>query len=203
MSDLDDALVDIRALKHQIARATEFRGYGPAAVGATAGLALLTAALQAWLVPDPLADILGYVGLWSGAALASLLLVGVEAVRRARRVHVGLADDMIRAAAEQFAPAVVAGGLLTLVIVEWVPSAWWLLPGLWQILFSLGVFASCRSLPAPSVLVGVWYLVAGLTLVARGPEAALSPWSMGLVFAVGQSLGALMLHRHGAHHGEA
>ena len=43
MSDLDKALADIFAIRSQIAAGTAFRGYGPAAVAATGGLALLTA----------------------------------------------------------------------------------------------------------------------------------------------------------------
>ena len=37
-----------------------------------------------------------------------------------------------------------------------------LLPGLWQVFFSLGVFASCRLLPKAVALIGVFHLVAGL-----------------------------------------
>ena len=35
-----------------------------------------------------------------------------------------------------------AGALITFVLVRSVPSATWMLPGLWQIIFSLGVFSS-------------------------------------------------------------
>ncbi len=40
MSDLDKALADIFAIRSQIAAGTAFRGYGPAAVAVTGGLAL-------------------------------------------------------------------------------------------------------------------------------------------------------------------
>ena len=42
----------------------------------------------------------------------------------------------------------------------------WMLPGLWQIVFSLGFLASCRVLPRPMFAVGVWYLAAGLVSLA-------------------------------------
>ena len=44
-----------------------------------------------------------------------------------------------------------------------------MLPGLWQILFSLGVFASCRLLPRATFGVAVFYLVAGLATPGPGP----------------------------------
>ena len=53
MSDLDKALADIFAIRSQIAAGTAFRGYGPAAVAATGGLALLTAILQFLWLDDP------------------------------------------------------------------------------------------------------------------------------------------------------
>ena len=40
MRDLDKALADIFAIRSQIAAGTAFRGYGPATVAATGGLAL-------------------------------------------------------------------------------------------------------------------------------------------------------------------
>ena len=56
MKDLERALADITAIRSQLARGTEFRGYGPATVAATGLLALLAAALQAILLPDPAAN---------------------------------------------------------------------------------------------------------------------------------------------------
>ena len=68
---------------------------------------------------------------------------------RTRRMHSGMADEMIRMAVEQFLPSAGAGALMTLVLVRFVPAAVWMLPGLWQVIFSLGVFSSCRFLPRP------------------------------------------------------
>jgi hypothetical protein len=69
-----------------------------------------------------------------------------------------------------------------------------MLPGLWEIIFSLGIFASCRFLPRPMFAVGLWYLVSGLACLAleSGPQT-LSPWSMGVPFGVGQLLVAAVL----------
>ena len=69
-----------------------------------------------------------------------------------------------------------------------------MLPGLWELIFSLGVFASCRFLPRQMFAVGVWYLAAGLFCLAAGSSTqALSPWSMGVPFGVGQLLVAGVL----------
>ena len=75
------------------------------------------------------------------------------------------------------------------------PESAWLLPGLWQVFFSQGVFASCRLLPRPAFAVGVFYLAAGIAtlLFARG-AFALSPWAMALPFGLGQLLAAAVLY---------
>jgi hypothetical protein len=70
-----------------------------------------------------------------------------------------------------------------------------MLPGLWAICFSLGVFASCRLLPRPVFWVGVHYLVSGTIVLAIGNGTyALSPWLMAGTFGVGQLLAAGILY---------
>jgi hypothetical protein len=194
MTDLHKALSDISAIRGQIARGAEFRGYGPATVSATGVLAALAAAAQGYWLKDPASEIAGYFSIWVATAALSLFIISVETITRARRLHSGFARQMVHAAAEQFLPAIVAGLLLTVVLLRYAPQSLWLLPGLWQIVFSLGVFASCRFLPRPMFAVGVWYLSAGLMCLALGNGPwAFSPWAMGVPFGVGQLLVAAVL----------
>jgi hypothetical protein len=203
MNDLDKALADITAIRSQMARGAEFQGYGPITVAATGVLALAAAGIQALWLPDPQANVFGYLTLWVTIAAASISLIGVEMVARSRRIHSGLADEMIHAATEQFVPAGIAGALLTVVLLRVAPQNLWMLPGLWQIIFSLGFFASCRSLPRPMRAVGVWYLAAGLASLAFANGAqAFSPWAMALPFGLGQFLMAGILYRSGANNAE-
>jgi hypothetical protein len=196
MVDLDKALADITAIRSQMALGTEFRGYGPATVAATGALALLAGAVQAQFVPDPAANMPGFLALWVATAFISVVLIGIEMVARSRRIHSGLADEMIHAATAQLIPSGVAGALLTVVLYRFAPQTLWMLPGLWQILFGLGLFASCRCLPRPMFAGGVWYLGAGLASLAFANEAyALSPWGTALPFAIGQFLFAAVLYR--------
>jgi hypothetical protein len=196
MRDLDRALADIVAIRMQIARDTAFRGLGAATLAATGALALVVAAGQALVLDDPTGQPVAFFGLWIATAIAACALIGFEAVRRSRRVHSGLADAMVFNAIEGFLPAGGAGLCLGLVFVRFVPEGLWMLPGLWQVLVGLGLFASARILPRPVQLVGAWYLLAGLTVLALASEGRhLSPWLMGLPFAVGQGLLAIIVHR--------
>jgi hypothetical protein len=193
MNDLYKALGDISSIRRQMARSTEFRGYGPATLAATAGFAILAAGMQGFWVPDPVNHIQAYLGIWISTAILSAALTGAQMYTRSRRIHSGLSDEMIRMAVEQFLPAVGAGLLLTIVLLQYVPASSWMLPGMWQIIFSLGVFSSCRFLPKAMIAAGIWYLLTGLACVAWGGDRALSPWAMGLPFGVGQSLVAMIL----------
>ena len=194
MSDYDRALAQISALRSQMARATEFRGYGPATFTVTGALAVLAGLAQSRWLPAAASHTTQWLALWIVVAAISATIIGVEMVGRSRRLHSHLADDMIRAAVEQFLPCAVAGGALTVVLSMFTPQSLWMLPGLWQILFGLGVFASCRFLPRAMAMVGFWYLGAGLLCLAFGGGAqAFAPWAMGAPFGVGQVLVAAVL----------
>lgn len=195
MRDLDKALADIIAIRSQIAAGTAFRGYGPAAIAATGGVALLTAFMQYLWLDDPTGHPLAFLLGWTLAAVVSALIIWFEMQARSRRHHSGLADIMIHQAVEQFLPSGIAGLLLAVVLWKFAPETLWTLPGLWQLLVSLGVFASVRSLPRSVALAGAWYFVAGfVVLVLASQNHALSPWMMGLPFAIGQGLMATILY---------
>ena len=193
MNDLYKALGDISSIRKQVASTTEFRGYGPATLAATGVFALLAATVQQRFVPDPVTNLAAYLAIWITTAVVCCALTGVTMYTRSRRIHSALSDEMIRMAVEQFLPSLGAGLLLTIVVSSYVPQVAWMLPGMWQILFSLGVFSSCRFLPRPIIAAGIWYLLTGLACIAMGGHQALSPWAMGSPYAAGQFLTATIL----------
>ena len=188
MSELHKALGDISNIRKQVALTTQFRGYGPATLAATGLLALLAAATQSALAPEPADQMATYLRIWLVTAVLGAALTGTQMYTRSRRMHSGLSDEMIRIAVEQFLPAAGAGFLITLVLTRYATSELWMLPGLWQVIFSLGIFSSCRFLPRPMIAAGAWYLLTGLVCLALGDERALAPWTMGVAFGVGQML---------------
>jgi hypothetical protein len=188
MTDLNQALVDIRSIRRQVAQTTEFRGYGPLTLSATAVLALLAGVVQSRWLPQPANDPAQYVALWLTTALLCAALIASQMIGRAKRLHSGMADEMIRMAVAQFLPAGIAGAILPFVLLRVTDDVFWLLPGLWQIIFGLGVFASCRCLPRPMLLVGAWFLLTGLACVALGDDRALAPAIMSGAYAIGMTL---------------
>lgn len=192
---LDKALDQISEIRQQMAQAQVFRGYRSATTATSAVVALAAAGAQSAWVPQPLQRLDAYLLLWLVAAGLSIIVVGVEMTFRCRRSGSSLQRQATLLAVDQFVPCLVAGALVTYAVAEFARDAAWMLPGLWAVLFSLGVFASRRFLPRGISLVGAYYLLAGLCCLALGRGAnALSPWIMAATFGGGQLLAAAVLY---------
>lgn len=193
--DLRDALSQIAEIRSRVAAAERFRGYRAVPVALTGALAVIAALFQPLLVPNPAEQPDRYLGLWLGTAAVATAVAGSGIWLRHRRTADRLTKQLTWLAVGQFAPCLVAGAVVTLIVTRHAPQHAPLLPGLWQVFFSLGVFASCRLLPRAIATVGVVYLLAGAInlALASGPDA-LHPLAMGLPFGVGQLLTAALLY---------
>jgi hypothetical protein len=194
--ELRDALTQISEIRRQMARTEVFRGYRAMPVAFSGLLAVTAALFQAAFIADPASELPAYLTLWVGTAILSALTAGLEMAIRARNSSSPLTREITWLAVEQFVPCLVAGALLTAVLYRYAPEALWMLPGLWQIVYSLGIFASCRLLPRATFGVAMFYLAAGITSLATAQgTAAFSPWAMGVPFGLGQLLAAAVLYR--------
>jgi hypothetical protein len=194
--ELREALDQISEIRQRMARGQVFRGYRAVSTAFTAVIAVVTSAAQAAWVPNPGRDVDNYLWLWCGAAVLSLLVVGGEMAIRAVRSGSPMHRQMTMLAVDQFVPCLVAGALVTYAIGKFAGDIVWIMPGLWAVLFSLGVFASRRFLPRGVGIVAGYYLLAGLVCLAIGGRHAadtLWPWTMAIVFGTGQTLAAGVL----------
>jgi hypothetical protein len=193
--DLHDALTQITEIRQQLARTEVFRGYRSVPVTFSGFLALAVAGFQPLWVPEPAKNPADYVVLWITAAIVSMVAMGIGLVLDYRRNFSPLTWSMTRLAVGQFLPCVAAGGLVAFVLWNHAPDSLWMLPGLWAILFGLGIFASHRLLPRATFWVGVYYLVAGSFCLAWAQgDYAFSPLAMALPFGIGQLLAAAILY---------
>ncbi len=195
MVELREALQQISDIRQQMARSEVFRGYRSLTVCFSGVLGLMAAAFQSHWVASPATDLGRYLVLWVGVALLSATIAGTELFLRAKGAGPGLARDLTRLAVEQFLPCLVVGALLTLCIYLHSPSVAWMLPGLWSLMFGLGIFASWRLLPSLVVWVGLYYVVCGCCCLRwfQG-EYAFSAWQMAIAFGGGQLLCAAILY---------
>jgi hypothetical protein len=191
--DIDRALAEIGEIRSQIASNTAFRGYGPLAISLTGLFALITATVQS-LLPVAGTPLL-YLAEWMGTAAVCGAVVRIEMQGRSQRLHSGLADTMIHQAIEQFLPATAASAFMPLLLLQFAPESSWMMPGLWQIFVSLGIYASLHNLPRAMFYAGAFYLVSGFACLLYASQThVLSPWLMGLPFLIGQTLMATILY---------
>lgn len=192
---LNEALSHIREIREVVSRSETFRGYRSIPIAFSGLLALAAGLVQSRLIAEPVRRLEWYFALWIGAAVVSVIAAGTGVWIHHRR-HVTVTRTRLTwLAVEQFAPCLVAGAAVTVVLFIAAPESLWILPGLWSVLFSLGVLGASRLLGRTICLAGAWYLAAGLLCLglARG-EAAFSPWAMAGSFGGGQLLTAAILY---------
>ncbi len=193
--ELREALRQISEIRQQMAQSEVFRGYRSLTVGFSGVLGVVAASMQPRWVSNPQSDLGRFVGLWLTVAAISLIVAGTEMYSNSKLAGPGLSREMMTLAVQQFLPCLAVGALLTISICYGARQVAWMLPGLWSLLFSLGVFASYRLLPRQAFWVGVYYATCGCICLFFGQgENELAAWQMAMSFGGGQLLGAAILY---------
>jgi hypothetical protein len=195
---VDEALGQIAEIHDHLARGEHYRGFHPFAVAASGAIGLLAGFAQpiVFALRDGLGETIFPVYWLVVAAIAGG--AGVAPVVANYLQHEDeFSRRKTRRLAGQFLPCVVAGMCATLAAtrVGWQVNV--LLPGIWMLLFSLGIFAARPFLPRSIGWVGLFYLLTGALLLAR-PITNLDTigWVVGGTFALGQAATAFVLHRN-------
>jgi len=193
--NVDDALDRLDLIQEQLSRSTPVRGYRAATVAWTAVLGAGGIAAQFAWVGDGLSDRRAYLTVWVGLALVSIFGLSLEVGRRyfltsSRHERHGLLRTLF-----SVVPAFGTAAVLTLALAGGSDEVFILLPGLWMLCFALAVFSSLPRLPQGIGSVACLYFAAGAWALAQPAAVALSPWTMGAVFCLGQAWAARILMR--------
>ena len=205
------ALSDIAEIRAQLDRTETYRGFR----SATVGISVLVLVVGCWLesiwAGGSAQQIDRYLVVWFCVAVVSATIAAIEMLIRSRvsgnqmvgKLHWSLAANiapsflvgfvvtlLIGAHAHEVSVAAVSGQALQLGDADMI----WALPGLWAMIYSLGLF-NCRSnLPAQAVGVAVYFLFAGVLLLGYNwLTREVAGWQMLVSFGVGQSFLALVL----------
>ena len=188
-----EALDRLEQIHDQLARSEVYRGFRVPAVAAVGALAFVAAAVQP-AVPEASAGT-GFVWFWVAVAVAGGLLGSAAAVHAYLVREDEFARRRTRQVLAQFSPCLVVGAAVTLGLAR-DPQLVALLPGLWAVVFGLGIIATRPHMPRGMGLVGLAYVTAGAALLLRVmPGDAPSGWAVGGVFGLGHLLTALVLWR--------
>jgi hypothetical protein len=193
--ELRDALESIATIRQQMAATEIFRGYRALPVAGSGVLALVAGFLQPLFIPHPQQSPGDYLFFWSVVAVLSIAFAGLAMILRDRLRGTSATRAVTWLAIGQFIPCLIAAAASTAVLFRVAPEVVWILPGLWQIFFSQGIFASSRLLPKPLIVAGIFYLLSGIAVLSlTHGEAAFAPWAMAVPFGLGQMLVAVLLY---------
>lgn len=188
--DVARALSQVAEIHKHLSRTEVYRGYRSQTIAFTGGVALLGTAIQP--VVHPLHG-LDQVRFWVAVAAINLLIVGLDIAWDYHTHYSKLQRKISTTAVGQFLPALAVGAAVTFVLMSRAPDYAGLLPGLWALIYSMGIFASRPFLPQGVGWVGLFYFLAGTYLLLTAKLLFDSPILMGGVFGLGQlSLSAVL-----------
>lgn len=179
-------LAYIRDTMQRAGRFTAVSGKGTVA----AGIIGLLAAVYSPRMAHPMA----WLWLWMAAAALALPAAVVLMARKARRAGQSLTNGPARTFALAFAPALLAGALLTAALVR--TNRWDLMPGTWLVCYGAGVISggafSVRAVP----LLGIAFVLLGA--IALFASSLMHPWLLGAGFGGAHLLfGMYVMRYHG------
>jgi hypothetical protein len=188
------ALEQLDAIHDHLAKAEEYRGFRVPGVALAGVVGLLAAAAQPHLAVA--SEPPGFVWYWAGVAV----VCGLLGAGAALHAYAFREDDFDRRRSRrvlaQFLPCVAAGGVLTVGFARGGADLVAFLPGVWAIVFGLGMVSARPYLPRGVGFVGLFYLVIGSLLVCRATTTSeLSGWAVGGVFGPGHLATAWVLWR--------
>lgn len=159
------AMDNLRYIRDTMERATAFTGvsgWGEVAIGGTALVATVVAARQAHFT--------GWLAVWVAEGVISLLIAGWSMDRKARAAQMPLMSGPGRKAIFSLSPPMIAGGLLSIVLMR--AGLTNLIPGVWLLLYGTGVITGGMFSVGVVPIMGLCFMALGAAALFAPPEFA-------------------------------
>jgi hypothetical protein len=185
----DRAMDNLRYIRETMELATAFTGisgWGEIAIGITALVASVIAAQQATFN--------AWLAVWIAEGLISLLIAGWSMDRKTRAIKMPLGSGPGRKAVFSLTPPMIAGGLLTIVLVQaGLTNA---IPGVWLLLYGTGVITGGMYSVKVVPIMGICLMVLGALALFSPP--AFANWFMAAGFGgLHVVFGAIIVRKYG------
>jgi len=193
---IDKALEQISEIHEHMAKSQMYRGYRAIPMILSGILAIVAARIQPFIVSG--ADPRIFVLYWTFVAVTAFSIIGGRVIYGYLREEDPHNRQRTTVVVGQLAPSLTVGAILTLAfLVSKDRSLISFLPGIWALLYGLGLSASKPFLPKMIGWAALFYILCGCILVQRAvifDLGSLSPWEIGIPFGVGQILCGLILY---------
>ena len=194
------ALADIAEIRAQLDRTETYRGFRSTAVGISVIFLLTGACVETVLGVSPTVEVDRFLAIWICVAIASAVVAVSEMVIRSRVSENELVTKLHWSLILQIVPSFVVGLVLTLLVAghaleqDESVGLMWALPGIWSLVYGLGLFSCHKHLPAQTLGVAAYFMAAGALVLAVGwATREIESWQMLVTFGVGQSWLAVAL----------
>ena len=183
------ALDSLRYIRRTMERAGSFT-----AVPGWGGVAMGAIALAAGVVADRQPDLQSMLTVWMLAGVAAVLVGVVMMWLKARRSTDPVVSTPARKFVLSFAPALLAGGVLTGALYQ--SGALTLAPGVWLLLYGTAVVAGGAFSVPPVPVMGTFFMAVGAAALFTSPEWA-NWWLTAGFGGIHIVFGALIARRYG------
>lgn len=191
--DIEKAVEQISDIHRHLAKSEIFYGYKPKAVLAVGFTAILTASFQTW-VAAPVDD-MTFLIQWLVVAGVIIVIMGGNIGYNYLKSGSDFEIQQMSKVFLQFVPSLTGGSIITAVFLAFESAAAAFLPGIWAILFGLGLFSMRPYLPKMIGFVALFYLLTGgVLLMLVRYNLSYSPWGIGFTFGSGHIFAAIILH---------
>ena len=183
------ALENLRYIRETMERAGSFT-----AVPGWGGILMGISALLMAIISSRLPSMDLWVASWLGEAILALAIGGWAMVQKSRAVQSTLLCGPGRKFALSLCPAMIAGGILTVVLYR--NGLFALMPGVWLLLYGVAVVTGGAYSVNVVPIMGIFFMVLGT--IALFSPAAWANWFMAAGFGALQIIfGAIIARRYG------
>lgn len=190
--EINKALNQLSEIHRHLSKTEVYRGINPIALTIAGVLALIAGIAQHIYFQNISPQM--FVIFWGAIALANILIalifIGYNFIYRENRFDRRKTLNTLG----QFIPVIIGGFIITFVLSYANVETIQYLPGIWAVLFGIGIFSVRPYLDKQFVWVAIFFFVAGIKLFLMVKDGtSLSPWGMAITFSVGMILSSIIL----------
>jgi hypothetical protein len=192
--EINRAIDNISEIHRHLERSEVYRGFRSIPV-ALSGVAGFIAALFQPLIITNSPVPRYFIYYWVSVAAIIVLVLGVGLLWRIFYHEKERERGKTIRVLNQFLPCILAGFVVSFGAFYSGEKSIMLLPGLWAVIFGLGIFSIRPFQPRMSGWIALYYIISGTVLLALAPSGlSLSPWGIGLTFGIGQIMSGGVLY---------